>query len=127
MYCDSGEREIQLGEQLFVFDDEQFMFCPVDVPMCGHIRHTTATQPFVMLSMKIDVQAVHHILLNHTVAFEKSEPSISFMQWQLDETLKMPLSGYCSCMKLQRILLFLHHLFSRKFIIGYSSASKVTN
>ncbi len=83
-----GEREIQLGEQLFVFDDEQFMFCPVDVPMCGHIRHATATDPFVMLSMKIDVQAVHHILLNHTVTFEKSEPSISFMQWQLDETLK---------------------------------------
>ncbi len=83
-----GEREIQLGEQLFVFDDEQFMFCPVDVPMCGHIRHATVDKPFVMLSMKIDVQAVHQILLNHTVTFEKSETSISFMQWQLDETLK---------------------------------------
>lgn len=84
-----GEREIQLGEQLFVFDDEQFMFCPVDVPMCGNIRHATADEPFVMLSMKIDVQAVHQILLNHTVDVEKSsELSTSFAQWQLNDTLK---------------------------------------
>ncbi len=84
-----GEREIQLGEQVFVFGDEQFMFCPVDVPMCGNIRHATADEPFVMLSMKIDRQAVHQILLNHTVEFApSSQPADSFGQWQLDNALK---------------------------------------
>ncbi|ABR75012.1 AraC family transcriptional regulator [Actinobacillus succinogenes] len=84
-----GEREIQLGEQCYLFDNRHFMFCPVNVPMCGKIRKATPENPSVIISMKIDLQAVNKILLEQTALFANSpENSTGFAQWHLDEELE---------------------------------------
>lgn len=51
----NGEREVRLGEQYFLFDPRHFMFCPVDIPLCGKISKASPEDPFVVLSMKIDL------------------------------------------------------------------------
>ena len=84
-----GEREVLLGEQYYLFDERHFMFCPVNVPMCGEIKQATAEKPFVVLSMKIDLQVVNKILLEQTALFaEKSENSTTFTQWDLNPELR---------------------------------------
>ncbi len=85
----NGEREVQLGEQYFLFDHRHFMFCPVDVPMCGKIVKATPDEPFVVLSMKIDLQAVNKILLEQNLPLAKTEINPpAFTQWYLDSTLE---------------------------------------
>lgn len=84
-----GEREIQLGEQCYLFDNQHFMFCPVNVPMCGRIYSATKEDPFVVISMKIDLQAVNKILLEQiTLLANQQENPIAFMPWQLDNKME---------------------------------------
>mgnify|MGYP000418881764 FL=1 len=59
----SGEREIQLGEQCYRFDNQHFMFCPVNVPMRGEIKYAVPQKPFLVMSMKIHIECVSKILL----------------------------------------------------------------
>ena len=85
----NGEREVRLGEQYFLFDPRHFMFCPVDIPMCGKITKASPEVPFVVLSMKIDLQAVNKILLEQTLPVAKSEINpTAFTQWHLESELK---------------------------------------
>ncbi|WP_373817782.1 AraC family transcriptional regulator N-terminal domain-containing protein [Glaesserella sp.] len=85
----NGEREVQLGDQYFVFDPQHFMFCPVDIPMCGKIVKATPDDPFVVLSMKIDLQAVNKILLEQSLHFiDTTTNAMTFNQWRLDGELK---------------------------------------
>ena len=89
----SGEREIQLGEQYYRFDNQHFMFCPVNVPMRGEIKHAEPQNPFVVMSIKIDVQAVGTILLaNPSLAADAKPSDEGFAQWHLDESFKKGLS-----------------------------------
>lgn len=84
-----GQREIQLGEQYYLFDEKHFMFCPVDIPLCGQIYQATPKAPFIVLSMKIDLQAVHKILLEQTALLtKKGENETTFSQWYLDTELE---------------------------------------
>ena len=84
-----GEREIRLGNQYYLFDEQHFMFCPVDIPMCGKIVKATPNEPFVVLSMKIDLQAVNQILFEQHLPLAKSEINLpAFTQWHLDSELK---------------------------------------
>ena len=85
----NGEREVRLGNQYFLFDPRHFMFCPVDIPMCGKIVKATPDEPFVVLSMKIDLQAVNQILFEQHLPLAKSEINLpAFTQWHLDSELK---------------------------------------
>lgn len=59
----SGEREVQLGEQCYRFDNQHFMFCPVNIPMRGEIKYAEPQKPFLVMSMKIDIESVSKILL----------------------------------------------------------------
>lgn len=84
-----GEREVRLGSQYYLFDEQHFMFCPVDIPMCGKIVKATPNEPFVVLSMKIDLQVVNQILFEQHLPLAKSEINLpAFTQWHLDSELK---------------------------------------
>ena len=85
----SGEREIQLGEQCYRFDNQHFMFCPVNVPMRGEIKYAEPKKPFLVMSMKIDIESVSKILLaNPNLADDVQQGDEDFAQWHLDESLK---------------------------------------
>ncbi len=85
----NGEREVRLGEQSFLFDPRHFMFCPVDIPMCGKIVKATPDEPFVVLSMKIDLQTVNQILFEQQLPIAKSEINpTAFTQWHLNNELE---------------------------------------
>jgi len=79
------------------------MFCPVNVPMRGEIKYAEPKKPFLVMSMKIDIESVSKILL------------------------KMLLNAYYSCTKIQKILGFLHRLSNKKYIIDSLQANKVAN
>ncbi|OOF56666.1 AraC family transcriptional regulator [Rodentibacter genomosp. 2] len=84
-----GKREIQLGEQCFLFDNEHFMFCPVNVPMCGKIYPDTTNKPFFMLSLKIDLITVGKILRENPTLFDHNDDAElpTFLPWKLDNEL----------------------------------------
>lgn len=85
----SGEREIQLGDQRYQFDNEHYMFCPVNVPMCGEIKQASESEPFVVMSMKIDVPMVQKILLEQTaLSIPKAENAVAFGKWKLNDALE---------------------------------------
>ena len=85
----SGEREIQLGEQCYRFDNQHFMFCPVNVPMRGEIKYAEPQKPFLVMSMKIDIESVSKILLANPNLADALQPGDEgFAQWHLDESLK---------------------------------------
>ena len=86
----SGAREVQLGEQCYLFDNRHFMFCPVNIPMCGTIRQASPANPFLVVSMKIDLAAVSKILLEQRALFIEDEKNDApaFGQWRLDGELE---------------------------------------
>lgn len=85
-----GEREVQLGSEIYLFDNQHFMFCPVDLPMCGNIRKASPAEPFLVLSMQIDPIIVNKILLENDLTFrDTSHPQSTdtFIQWHLTPDL----------------------------------------
>lgn len=85
----NGEREIQLGDQCYQFDNQHYSFCPVDIPVCGKIKNASATQPFLFMTMKIDIPTVQKILLEQTaLSIPKSSASNGFDTWQLNKPLE---------------------------------------
>lgn len=85
----NGEREVRLGGQSFCFNPQHFMFCPVDVPMCGRVLEATPEDPFVVLSMKIDLSMVNQILFHQKIdVVQHKGVSEVFMPWHLDRHLE---------------------------------------
>lgn len=85
----NGEREIQLGEQCYQFDNQHYAFCPVDIPVCGKIKNASIDQPFLYMTMKIDIPMVQKILLEQTaLSIPKSKDINGFDTWQLSHRLK---------------------------------------
>ena len=85
----NGEREIQLGEQYYQFDNQHYAFCPVDIPVCGKIKNASINQPFLYMTMRIDIPTVQKILLEQTaLSIPKSNNASGFDTWQLSQPLK---------------------------------------
>lgn len=83
-----GEREVYLGDRCYVFDNQHFMFCPVNVPMKGVIKQAELDYPFVVVSMKIDLSIVNDILLRHGKLLDNNlQESMNFSPWPLDDHL----------------------------------------
>ena len=79
----SGEREVQLGEQCYRFDNQHFMFCPVNIPIRGEIKYAEPQKPFLVMSMKIDIESVSKILLaNPNLADDVQQGDEGFAQWR---------------------------------------------
>ena len=65
------------------------MFCPVNVPMRGEIKYAEPKKPFLVMSMKIDIESVSKILLANPNLADALQPGDEdFAQWHLDESLK---------------------------------------
>ena len=65
------------------------MFCPVNVPMRGETKYVEPQKPFLVISMKIDIESVSKILLaNPNLADDVQKGDEGFAQWHLDESLK---------------------------------------
>lgn len=85
----NGEREVRLGERSFCFNPQHFMFCPVDVPMCGRVLEATPENPFIVLSMKIDLVMVNQLLFHQKIDVAQHEGVLEvFMPWHLDVHLE---------------------------------------
>lgn len=84
----TGEREVQLGDQCYQFNSQHYMFCPVNVPMCGEIKQATVNDPFLVMSLKIDIPTVQKILWQQTtIPISKNESKDGFGRWKLDQNL----------------------------------------
>ncbi|QNS14416.1 AraC family transcriptional regulator [Mannheimia bovis] len=82
------QRQICLGEQCYIFGDGQFMFCPVNLPLTIEIPDATQTQPYLGISMKIDLTLLGKVLAQvpKDIA-QKSNSYSAFEQWQLTQEL----------------------------------------
>ena len=84
-----GERIIQIGEQCYQFDNRHFMFCPVNIPTRGEIRQATQADPFLVVSMRLDLTMINKILLEqHSIPMSDKQNSEPFGQWLLNDELE---------------------------------------
>lgn len=82
------QRQICLGEQCYLFGDGQFMFCPINLPVTIEIPKASLSEPYLGISMKIDLNIVGKILaqLPQNVA-QNSNNTITFEQTPLTQEL----------------------------------------
>ena len=64
------------------------MFCPVNVPMRGETKYAEPQKPFLVISMKIDIESVSKILLANPNLVDDVQQGDEGFQWHLDESLK---------------------------------------
>lgn len=84
----NGERTVQLGEQCYCFNPDYFMFCPVKIPIRGEIKQASPDNPFVVISMQLDLAIISKILLENATRFTpKTADDYAFNRWRLSETL----------------------------------------
>ncbi|TCP96004.1 AraC-type transcriptional regulator [Cricetibacter osteomyelitidis] len=57
-----GERQISVGSQCYAFDHSKFMFCPVNVPLSVNITKASPDEPYLMMTLKIDVLTVAEVM-----------------------------------------------------------------
>ena len=122
----SGEREVQLGEQCYRFDNQHFMFCPVNIPMRGEIKYAEPQKPFLVMSMKIDIESVSKILLaNPNLADDVQQGDEGFVQWHLDESLKNAVADNESLGRFLRMRSNAYHSF--KFATLFACKESIIN
>ena len=80
------------------------MFCPVNVAMRGEIKYAEPQKPFLVMSMKIDIESVSKILLaNPNLAddVQQGDGATKVLHNGIWMNLsKMLLNVYCSCTKI---------------------------
>lgn len=66
------------------------MFCPVNIPIKGKIENASPNSPFVVASMKLDLQTIKDILIHYPEQFNHAhlETEFNFQPWQLEQPLE---------------------------------------
>ncbi|QLB18778.1 AraC family transcriptional regulator [Mannheimia granulomatis] len=82
-------RQICNGGECYLFGQGQFMFCPVNLPVTIEIPQATENEPYLGISMKIDLQTVAKVLAQLPKNFvKKAENQTAFGQWQISSGLE---------------------------------------
>lgn len=83
------ERLICSGGECCRFAQGQFMFCPVNLPMTLEIPQASESEPYLGISMKIDLAVAARVLAQLPRNFvKKMENPTAFGQWELADTLE---------------------------------------
>lgn len=81
-----GEREIYLGSDCQRFNNSHLMFCPVNIPISGHIKSACAKRPVIVMSMRLDLPLIREVLAKLPTK-SATQASYSGIKWALDDTI----------------------------------------
>ncbi|MDO4222530.1 MAG: AraC family transcriptional regulator [Acinetobacter sp.] len=83
-----GERCVQVLRHTYQFSPQHLMFCPVRLPVQMKI-HADEKQPFLGLSLRIDLALVNELLLEHPDIVRRSRTPLEFGEWGLEKKLEI--------------------------------------
>ena len=81
-----GEREIYLGSDCQRFDDNHLMFCPVNIPISGHIKSASPERPVIVMSMRLDLPLIREVLAKMPPKSATQGSNLG-IKWPLDNTI----------------------------------------
>ena len=80
-----GERQIRWGQENHRFGCHDMMFCPVNVPLIGQITDVPKNEPYLALSLQLDLLKLANI--NRQLALPPQNKPIPQVKWSLDEPI----------------------------------------
>ena len=81
-----GEREIYLGSDCQRFDNNHLMFCPVNIPISGHIKSASPERPVIVMSMRLDLPLIREVLAKMPPKSATQGSNLG-IKWPLDNTI----------------------------------------
>lgn len=67
-----GRKRVILGEEAFVYDAHHFLITSVDLPIVANIIEASADQPYLGLSLLLDLPALGQLMVSNSVAMDKT-------------------------------------------------------
>lgn len=110
-----GERLICLGEQCHRFFQEQFMFCPVNLPVTMKVPQATPEKPYLSISLKIDVPTVQRVLLQMpSKSAKRCDKQATWGQWALEQEVVEAFSRLLRLLETPQDIAFLAPLIQQE-------------
>ncbi|WP_150539297.1 AraC family transcriptional regulator [Actinobacillus vicugnae] len=109
-----GERKICIGDQCTLFTQQHFMFCPVNMPLSVEVIQASETNPYLMMTMKIDLKMVASILPYVPAPAKNSQNLTVFLQWHLDAELLTQFERLIELLKTPEDIAFLAPLIQQQ-------------
>ncbi|MBB5320517.1 AraC family transcriptional regulator [Marinobacter oulmenensis] len=60
-----GQKRIFLGEEMYVYDADHFLITSVDLPVVSQIVEASPDEPYVGLTMEMDLRLIAQLMLEH--------------------------------------------------------------
>ncbi len=67
-----GRKRVILGEEAFVYDAHHFLITSVDLPIVANIIEASADQPYLGLSLLLDLPILGQMMVSNNVAMDKN-------------------------------------------------------
>lgn len=67
-----GRKRVILGEEAFVYDAHHFLITSVDLPVVANIIEASPDQPYLGLSLLLDLPALGQLMVSNNVAMDKN-------------------------------------------------------
>lgn len=69
-----GRKQVMLGEQVYLYDPEQYLVVSVDLPVIGQVIEASDTQPYLCLRLDLDPGSLGELILEAAPVEPTSEP-----------------------------------------------------
>lgn len=110
-----GERVICVGEQCHRFFQDKFMFCPVNLPVTMVVPQASVEQPYLAISLKIDMAMVQKVLLQMPTPFAKNKDHLTaWKQWDLADDVVEAFSRLLMLLETPQDIAFLAPLIQQE-------------
>lgn len=70
-----GRKQVMLGEQVYLYDPEQYLVVSVDLPVIGQVIEASDTQPYLCLRLDLDPGSLGELILEATPVEPTIEPA----------------------------------------------------
>lgn len=118
-----GEREIYLGTDCQKFDNSNLMFCPVNIPLSMHIKHTSIQNPVIVLSMKLNLAMIREVLAKIPPNQHTGDGHLG-IKWPLDDIILGAFERLISLLNYPNDIKFLSYLIQQEIYYRLLSAQQ---
>lgn len=69
-----GQKRVILGEEVFVYDAQHFLITSVDLPVVANVIEASPDQPYLGLSLLLDLPVLGQLMASDTLAMDRRTP-----------------------------------------------------
>lgn len=70
-----GAKRVMIGEDIYVYDAENFLITSVDLPVVGQIIEASNEKPYLALTLKLDLRLVAQMMAENKLSVHRTEPA----------------------------------------------------